>query len=351
MKYISLFSGIGGFEIAIHNIFPNSFCIGYSEIDKFAIQVYQHHFPTHINLGDIVNITEEQIKLLIKKNKGCDLLVGGFPCQNLTSLSRQNEYCNSEGLHGPKSGLFWNMIQIINWVNKYNPKKKKLHILIENNGSMTNKNKEIITEELSLCFSSKVYMTLLNSAQFGVQTRRRLYWTTFEIDISNIKCEQTWNDVLLPVKEVDKHKLTDKHLLGSCSAKYERKANNIIKLIKLDNNCWSFIKEDSNNLVTKWQLGYHSDTGNDKNIPYRYNYGKCVPITRNLNFSNCLIDRRISKKGDKFIVRYFSAVEVERLFWLPEGWVSKLCSKTRAQKLLGNTVVVKVIEFIIKNLN
>jgi len=53
MKYLSLFSGIGGFEIGISNVYPDAICVGFSEVDKHAIQVYTHHFPEHENLGDI----------------------------------------------------------------------------------------------------------------------------------------------------------------------------------------------------------------------------------------------------------------------------------------------------------
>lgn len=76
MKYISLFSGIGGFEIAIHRVFPEAVCLGYSEIRPAAIKVYEEHFPDHYNLGDITQITNEEITELVKD--GCDLIVGGF---------------------------------------------------------------------------------------------------------------------------------------------------------------------------------------------------------------------------------------------------------------------------------
>lgn len=41
MKYFSLFSGIGGFEKAIHDTHIDWECIGYSEIDTYAIQIYK----------------------------------------------------------------------------------------------------------------------------------------------------------------------------------------------------------------------------------------------------------------------------------------------------------------------
>ena len=76
MKYLSLFSGIGGFEVALHSIFPLSQCLGFSEIKPEAITVYQQHFPTHQNIGDITLLTENTIQDLVKN--GCDIIIQGL---------------------------------------------------------------------------------------------------------------------------------------------------------------------------------------------------------------------------------------------------------------------------------
>lgn len=75
MKYISLFSGIGGFEVGIQNSkYGKDFeCIGYSEIDKYALSIYEKHFPEHKYLGDVTKIDTKDLP-------DFDLLVGGFPC-------------------------------------------------------------------------------------------------------------------------------------------------------------------------------------------------------------------------------------------------------------------------------
>jgi len=39
MKYFSMFTGIGGFDLAFNR--NGHECIGYSEIDKYAIQIYE----------------------------------------------------------------------------------------------------------------------------------------------------------------------------------------------------------------------------------------------------------------------------------------------------------------------
>lgn len=76
-------------------------CLGYSEIDKYALKIYNRHFPNHKNLGDIKCIQKDDIVKLGK----CDLVVAGFPCTNLSSMA--NFKGNNKGLKGPKSGLFY----------------------------------------------------------------------------------------------------------------------------------------------------------------------------------------------------------------------------------------------------
>lgn len=82
-------------------------------------------------------------------------------------------------------------------MDKYNPKDKTLHLVIENNASMKKIYKELITSNLESIYKIPIFCTMLNGSDFRVQTRRRLYWTTFEVDISNTLCSQTWKDVLI----------------------------------------------------------------------------------------------------------------------------------------------------------
>jgi hypothetical protein len=84
--------------------------------------------------------------------------------------------------------------------------------------------------------------------------------------------------------------------------------------------------------ISRWQFNIHSTTD------------KCKSRTI-IRTKNILVDNRAD--GDYFYIRYFDPIELERLFFIPEGWVSNQCSKTRSNKLLGNTVIVKVIEHIL----
>jgi len=56
MKYIDLFSGIGGFRLGLEMAGFKFKWVGFSEIDPYAIKVYQKHYPDAHNLGDITNV-------------------------------------------------------------------------------------------------------------------------------------------------------------------------------------------------------------------------------------------------------------------------------------------------------
>lgn len=73
MKFFSLFSGVGGFEVGLFNSGFDFECVGFSEIDDVAMGIYKNHFPSHQNFGDATKIQTKDIP-------NFDLLVGGFPC-------------------------------------------------------------------------------------------------------------------------------------------------------------------------------------------------------------------------------------------------------------------------------
>ena len=78
LKVASLFSGIGGFETGIFQSFgkENVEVVFSSEIDKYASLSYQHIY-NHMPNGDIMKVDEASVP-------DHDVLVGGFPCQDLS---------------------------------------------------------------------------------------------------------------------------------------------------------------------------------------------------------------------------------------------------------------------------
>lgn len=152
MKILSLFSGIGGFDKAFEDIFGKDHEVWFSEIDKYAIQVYKNHFPNATELGDITKIDIQSLPQM-------DFIVGGSPCQDL-SIAKKNR----QGLDGARSGLFWKFVEII----KTNKPK---YFVLENVNSMPKEAKQIITDTLG------VEPIMINASLVSAQNRKRLFWT------------------------------------------------------------------------------------------------------------------------------------------------------------------------------
>lgn len=337
MKYISLFSGIGGFEVAIHKVFPEAKCLGYSEIKNTAIKVYEEHFPDHRNLGDITQITDDDIQELVKD--GCDLIVGGFPCTNLSSLASISG--NDSGLEGPKSGLFYELIRFLSIA-------KPKHIIIENNYSMSKVNRKIITSALNNVMDTDIYMTMLDSSLFGVQTRKRLYWTNFIIS-GETQCTQTWTDVLEPLENIWKYRISEKIIMYN-NTFFPRKTNarEQIQMVSVGNKKWKYELGEKTNYRTRWDLGMTSDTTNQQELNRVYPIGKSRTIITTSGNNNIIVDRRTGHKS--FTVRHFSPIERERLFNFPNDWTKCLKYKTTRGEVLGNSVVINVIIYILDSL-
>lgn len=106
MRHGSLFSGIGGFDLAAQWMgWENVFQV---EIDPFCQKVLAKNFPNVKRYGDIKQFdgTEWAGKI--------DILTGGFPCQDI-SISKNKAI----GIKGQRSGL-WNDYSRV--ISKINPK-------------------------------------------------------------------------------------------------------------------------------------------------------------------------------------------------------------------------------------
>lgn len=334
MKYLSLFSGIGGFECAIQSSYPSAECVGYSEIDPYAVNIYKKHYPSHVNLGDVTKITSVP---------ECDLIVAGFPCTNLSSMA--NVRGNNKGLQGPKSGLFFDLLRILSNALRQN---SNLKFIIENNNSMSTTNKELITEHLQkLC---TVYNIVINNASFGVQTRKRIIWTNFEVSPpSESDLVQTWDDVLVPLESIPRKCIfTEKmtNCLNKLSA-YRNTKGYTKHIVRLPNDLFRLDYILTTTHKSRWDIQNRSD--NMSNQVYPYPVGKSRPVTTGAGGNNAILDRRIDTTGKNmfFIVRYFTITELERLFGLADDYTSGV-SDTQRKKVLGNTISVFMVKHVLK---
>ena len=127
MRFLSLFSGI---EAASCAWLPLGWeCAAVSEIEPFPCAVLKHHYPEAPNLGDVTKITREQVEAL----GHIDLLVGGFPCQDLSVAGKRAGLRNDDG-SATRSGLFFTGMQIADW-------SKAQRVLVENVPGIFSSNK------------------------------------------------------------------------------------------------------------------------------------------------------------------------------------------------------------------
>ena len=73
-KFIDLFCGIGGFNLALTSY--GAKCVFASDIDKQAIDTYQKNFNIKVS-GDITQIEPKDIP-------DHDIICAGFPCQSFS---------------------------------------------------------------------------------------------------------------------------------------------------------------------------------------------------------------------------------------------------------------------------
>ena len=99
MKMLSLFSGLGGFELAGQQfgIEPTAA----SEIEPFCIRVTQKNFPNMKHLGSVTDINGAEIEPV-------DIVCFGSPCQDLSVAGNQRGV-----FEGKRSSLFFEAIRII----------------------------------------------------------------------------------------------------------------------------------------------------------------------------------------------------------------------------------------------
>lgn len=163
LKVLSLFDGISCGQLALNRV-NIEYEYYASEIDKYAIQVTQHHYPNTIQLGDATKV----------KNIDADLLMAGSPCQGFSFAGKQLNF------EDPRSKLFFEYVRLKNAIC---PK----YWLLEN----VCMKKEYENRISDLLGAEPV---LINSSLISAQNRKRLYWSNLKIVPPQDK-GITWGDI------------------------------------------------------------------------------------------------------------------------------------------------------------
>lgn len=182
MKFIDLFSGIGGFHLAFHEL--GATCVFASEIDKNARLTYIENFAKyspklfsngHFN-DDILKIKKPHSQI-----PDFDILCAGFPCQPFSQAGFKKGFSESKDDRG---NMFFNICSII---ESKQPKAFFLenvrHLIKHDDGKTFKVIKDQLENQLNYTFHYKV----VKASDHGLpQHRPRVFIVGFRKDYNDM---------------------------------------------------------------------------------------------------------------------------------------------------------------------
>lgn len=161
IKVMSTFSGCGGTE---HKLSSRFKIIGHSEFDKYASDTLRFIHPEVPNFGDITKINTQDLP-------DFDLLLGGFPCQDISVAGKRQGFSKEDGTP-TRSGLFFELIRILKDKEpKYLMFENVKNLLSIQNGALM----VLVLKEIST-LGYDVDFELVNSKDYGLaQNRQRVF--------------------------------------------------------------------------------------------------------------------------------------------------------------------------------
>jgi len=327
MKVFSMFSGIGGFELGIKNTIPNAEFIGYSEIDKYATQIYERNFKGVKNYGDATKINERELP-------DFDLLVGGFPCQAFSIAGKRLGFRETRGT------LFFDIARILSH-------KKPRHFILENVRGLFSHDSGRTFQTILRVLSDIGYMVqweLLNSKNFGVpQNRERIYLVGH--------LGGRGREKVFPIGQISKEDSKEsrlKELTENKSQAYrvydQDGLATTIKSVGGGVGAKTGLYKVKEATKTGYAIAQEGDSIN-LSVPSsktrRGRVGRGVAQTLDTGMQQHTLQN--SK------IRRLTPIECERLQGFPDGWTEGL-SDTQRYKCLGNAVTTNVVSEVIRSI-
>jgi len=358
IKYFSMFTGTGGFELGIERanndkfntrtqnnnerIKPNTTtsngrgrrtysngvrfkCIGFSEIDKYCNELLKNKFPTIKNYGDAT-------KIIPKELPDFNLLVGGFPCQAFSIAGKRRGFEDTRGT------LFHDIVRILEV-------KRPKHILLENVKGLLSHDRGRTFATILASLSKLGYVIqwmVLNSKFFGVpQNRERVFI------VGSLRGEPI--PEILPLGEGNEE-INCKTIMDINQAQrvYGIEGTSIA-LKGLGGGQGAKTGLYSVQVPTNTKFGYDVAEEKEDGIRLQYEDSKTARGRVVKGSSQALQANSISGVLDNMKIRRLTPIECERLQGFPDNWTEGF-SDTQRYKMMGNAVTVNVIKAIMEKL-
>ena len=191
MKVLSLFSGVGGFDMGLENAGMET--VFQCEWDKHANSILYKHWPDVPKWDDVSTLTGKHI---LAHAPVVDVVAWGSPCQDLSVAGKR------AGLEGGRSGLFHEGIRIIKELQEETNGQYPRISIWENVVGALNSNGGadfgIILNEMAEAGALAIEWSVLDAQYFGIPQRRR---RVFVIAIFDPVLAERCPSPLLPVSE------------------------------------------------------------------------------------------------------------------------------------------------------
>lgn len=331
MKAVSLFAGVGGFDLALTQLGVE--VVASVEIDRRARSVLRKHFPTTQLLEDISDVTGKQLFKFGFEQSG--IIVGGFPCQDLSRAGKR------AGLAGARSGLFWEICRLLD-------ETKAQYIVLENVPGILSSNDG---EDMGTVVGALVERgygiayRILDSQYFGVPQRRRRVFIVGSLG----------NSGELPAEILAIAEGSERYS-GSRKQTRQDFANAITTGAREDYagsfELWDFPTESISPCLSSRRaadtLTYSKARRAQNADDYEtWEEGRVAPtlnVSENTNDARATVIIR-----DDVTVRRITPIECERLQGFPDNWTAGQADSHR-YKQMGNAITVPVVKWIIRRL-
>ncbi|MBP4002430.1 DNA cytosine methyltransferase [Pseudomonas koreensis] len=159
----SLFAGIGGFDVGFENAGYRS--TWQVELNPINRAVLADRFPHAQQFEDVRQCGAHNLSPV-------DVLIAGFPCQDISVAGARESNRDTRGLRGARSGLFWEVIRIL---KETQPRWVVLENVVNLLAVNDSHDFETVVRALADC-GYVGFWRVLNAQYFGVpQQRRRIF--------------------------------------------------------------------------------------------------------------------------------------------------------------------------------
>ena len=172
MKIGSLFAGIGGLELGLERAIPGAETIWQVEKDPYARRVLAKHWPAAKRYEDVRQVGAHNLERP-------DLLVGGFPCQDISNAGRK------AGIDGERSGLWSEFARIIGEI-------RPRYVVLENVSAVVNRGMGRVLGQLAASGYDAVWDCIHAAAIGAPHLRDRWFCIAWLADSDSGRLEGQW---------------------------------------------------------------------------------------------------------------------------------------------------------------